>query len=224
MAAQYGFDTSDGDIQRRCLEWLDEAVNDLNYMTWESSKTVETGIPLTSGDTFASLSSQFYKESQAYLVSNDGGDMPPMRYLPWVAFKRLYPDMNTPGMPCIYTAFNDSSEGKVYFDVVVDDNTASNYTLAVEYYRRIPKISSLGVGDSLEVPTEFENVLLYGAKKRAAQWVGAAQDVPQFQALEHEAYERMKRADRMHPDSDNRFRLIDDQPFVRYPTGQVYPY
>lgn len=220
----YGYDGGEQDLAAKALQWLDESVVDLNMNVWESMRVVEQGIPLVAGQGWVLLTSQVFKESQVYLVHNTDGDQKPLPVLPWVPFKRLYSATNLDGTPQVCSIFNGERDGRLYFDRLPEAGDVSDYTLAVEYYQRLPKISTLGDSDSPEIPAEFENVLLYGAYKRAAMYFGNAQDVGNYAMLEREALERLKRIDSMQPDSDRRFRLGDDGFDFRRMSNYIYPY
>jgi hypothetical protein len=227
VCALYGFSTEDPDLTLRAVEWLDDSIKDLNHNVWENTKVAESGIVMTAGTQWVNLSTIYYKESQAYLVHNTTGDQGPMKFLPWVHFKRMYPSTDTTqvSMPSIYTIFNEQRDGKIYLYPIPDATTVADYTLAVEYYQRLPLISTLGGGDSPEIPEEFENVILYGAYKRAAMHLGETKDMNMYNGLEREALERMKQIDSMRPDADRRFRLLDGSstsPF--WGANRIYPY
>jgi hypothetical protein len=227
VCALYGFSTSDTDFNQRAVEWLDDAIKDLNHNVWESTKVAESGIVMTAAQQWINLNTTFYKESQAYLVNNTSGDQPPMKFLPWVHFKRLYgsTDTNNTSRPYIYTVFNEQRDSKVYLFPIPDTTTVADFTLAVEYYQRLPLISTLSGSDSPEIPEEFENVILFGAYKRAAMHLGETDKVKLYSGLEAEALERMKRVDSMRPDADRRFRLVDGVgPSAWWVPNQIWPY
>lgn len=179
-------------------------------LPWECTRVAESGIVLTSGQQWVMLTSQFFKASQAYLVHNTDGDQTPLTCLPWIQFKRQYPHTNIEDIPSIYTLFNFEREGRLYFNVIPDASTVSDYTLAVEYYSRIPKFSTLAANSSPEIPAEFESVILNGALKRAAQHFGDSASIGSYAAFEAEALDRLKRIDSIQPDADRRWRLIDE--------------
>jgi hypothetical protein len=226
VCALYGFSTEDPDLTLRAVEWLDDSIKDLNHNVWENTKVIETDITMTSAQQWVLLATTYYKESQAYLEHNTTGDQSPMKFLPWVHFKRYYPSTDTtqPGVPSIYTIFNDQREGKIYLYPIPDSGTIANYKLSVEYYQRLPLISTLGGGESPEIPEEFENVILYGAYKRAAMHLGNSKDITMYSNLEREALERMKQIDSMRPDADRRFRLMDGGYSTNWSANRIYPY
>ena len=176
------------------------------------------------GQQWVQLSSSCFKESQAYLVHNTSGDQPPLRSLPWVAFKRMYYGTTNSSCPAIYSIFNMEQDGKVYFDQLPDSDTVTNYTLAVEYYRRLPLISSVGASASPNIPQEFENTILYGAYKRMCAHVGDENGVRTYATLEREALERLQRIDIMRPDADRRFRLVDELNLGVTQSDYIYPF
>lgn len=207
----YGMDAADADLRQAALDCLDDAVNDLNSSLYEFNRVTESGISLSTEQQWITLNSQFYKESQCYLNRTGQGDNTPMLYMDWVQFKRLYPENTTLGRPSIYTIFNSDQDGRLYLYDSPDQTTVDNYTLSVEYYRRIPLVSSLGNEGSLNVPREIENALIYGAQKQLSSVVMGPghPDVRALAGLESEAIARLKQSDRLHPDVQLRFKLAE---------------
>ena len=122
------------------------------------------------------------------------------------------PNNSTTGTPSVYTIFNYEKTRRMFFDIALDQNTVTNYTLTVEYYKRLPLISSVEGSQTLDIPDYFENTILYGAYKRMSAHLGDSEGVQTYAALEREALEKLQRIDIMHPDADRRFRLIDELP------------
>jgi hypothetical protein len=211
----YGIEPgNDSEMAQRALEWLDEAVDDLNMGLYEFNKTIEVGIILTNGVSFVTLNADFYRESLAHLVrTSDSQKYGPLTCMEWVDFKRMYGDDKPTGLPFVYSVFNfDNDSRKLYLCPTPSTDAANGYTLSVEYYRRVPKISSVGEGSSIQVPTEVEAPIRFGAFKRAAMWFDDPTKVQMYAGLEAQATERLKRVDRFHPDALKRFRLVDAQP------------
>ena len=212
----------------RVLEFLDDCIRDLNTYPWESSKTSES-YTLTANQQYVTVNTLFFKDSQAFLTSATQGNTAPLRSLPYIQFKRLYPETNVTtnlvGFPSIYTIFNYEKTRRMLFDVAPDTSTATNYTLVLEYYKRLPLISSVSGINSADIPDYFENTIVYGAFKRMCAHVGDAQGVSMYSSLEREALERLQRIDVMHPDADRRFRLIDEVPYnLSSVNGVIYPF
>lgn len=206
-----GLSTADSDFVQVALDSLDDTINDMNMALFEFNKMAEAGIVMTEGQPYVFLTSRFYRESLAHLSANSGGVQPPLDFCPWTEFQRWYGDETVLGCPHIYSLFNFEQEGRLYLSPTPDASTVSTYTLSVEYYRRIPLVSTLGASESLSVPREVESALLYGAQKRLAIHVlGAAHpDVGALATLEMQALERLKRVDKTHPDEKKRFILSD---------------
>lgn len=206
-----GFDPdNDTDFERACLDALDDTVNDMNSGVYEFNRVLETSITLTASTQSYDLNSNVYKEAMCYLnKTSDSEDISPMTYYTWSTFKRKYYDNTETGTPYAYSFYNFEREGKVYIWPTPDSTTASDYTMTFDYYRRIPLISSVGKGSSISVPREVENVLIYGGQKRIAiNVLGAGHsDVAGLASLEAQALERLKKADKTHPDAKLAFRL-----------------
>lgn len=223
VCALKGFSDQDPELSERVLGFLDDTIRDLCTYPWESAKAVESSVALVLNQQYVALTSQALKESQAFLVHTTDGNQAPMRSLPWIQFKRGYPNNVATGIPSVYSIFNFESNGRVYFDRLPDAAVVAGYTLTVEYYRRLPLISSVSTGQNPNIPQEFENTILYGAYKRLCAHVGDENGIRIYSQLEREALERLQRIDIMHPDADRRFRLIDET-FVSVPSGYFNPY
>ncbi len=205
----YGIDaTHDTELAALALDLLDETVDEMNSQLYDFNKRVETGITLTAGTAAYELNSAFYRESLAYLVDSSGDREPPLIYLPYARFRETYGDEDwvSDGFPEVYTIRNVQDDGQVTLGPTPDTSAAA-YTLTVEYYRRIPKVS--GSEDPLAVPDEVEPALLYGAMKRMAIHINGPghADVAAFETLEARAIEKLKGVDRRHPDQNMRFQL-----------------
>jgi len=196
-------------------EFLDDCIKDLNTYPWESTKDSEV-YTLTLNQQYVTLNPLFYKESLVYLTHTTNGDYIPMKGLPYVHFKRLYsmtsPDNSVKGTPSIYSIFNFEKERRLAFNIAPDQDTVTDFTLTVEFYKRLPLISSVNGVQSPDIPDYFENTILYGAYKRLSAHLGDADGVRTYAGLEREALEKLQRIDIMHPDADRRFRLIDEFP------------
>lgn len=212
VARVQGMDTSDGEFNGKILDALDEAVSDINTRLFEFCKSAETGIALTGGTNYVTLTFPFYRESLSYFVKTaDSSNSPPLVYQDWVSFQRMLGDATRQGEPRYYSQFNEGADQRIYLWPTPDASTAATYTLTIEYYRRVPLISAVPAGDAIDVPPEIENVLLYGAKKRIMiDHLGAGHpDVPALAMLEREALDKLARIDRAHPDERKRFVLVD---------------
>ena len=224
VCALHGFSASDPALYGRALEWLDDSIRDLNHNVWQSTLIKEEGIAITQNQQYVTLPAMCYKESQAYLHTVGDGDKPMLKFMPWVHFKRMYPGtaVNTAGRPSVYSIFNLERESKLYFYPLPDATTATDYTLSVEYYQRLPRLSLVDGTSSIQIPEEFEIVILYGAYKRFAMHLGHAEQVSMYSNLEREALERIKQIDSMRPDADRRFRLQDEFLQIRWTSNPMY--
>lgn len=228
VCALKGFSTADPSLVTQVLGFLDDVIKDLNTYPWESTKVSET-YNLTQDQQYITLDELFFKESLVYLTHTTIGDMWPLKGLPYIQFKRLYtgtsPDHTTSGRPQVYTIFNFEKNGRLQFDISPDSDTATNYDLVVEYYKRLPLISSVKGQSSAAIPDYFENTIVYGAFKRMAAHLGDDNGVKLYSSLEREALERLQRIDTMHPDADRRFRLMGESTIYGwYANGYIYPF
>lgn len=226
VCALKGFSTADSALVLRVEEFLNDAIRELNTYPWESAKIAQT-YSLVADQQYVTLDTNFFKESLVYLTNNTTGDSYPLKGLPYVHFKKLYPQDNpsTKGNPSVYSIFNFEKLRRLVFNLVVDTNTATNYTLTVECYKRLPYVTSVQGEQAPDIPDYFENAILYGAYKRLCAHVGDAEGVKIYEALEHSALEKLERIDIMHPDAERRFRLIDELGLYNYSiNGLVFPF
>ena len=128
------------------------------------------------------------------------------------------------GVPSVYAIFNLENARRIQFDIIPDTSTVANNTITVEFYTRLPFVTSVQGEQCPDIPDYFESVLLYGAYKRMCAHVGDAQGITIYQGLEREALERVQRIDIMQPDADRRFRLIDEVPTGFTGSGFIYPF
>lgn len=202
----FGFQRGqDTEIDAVALNALDEVVNDLNMGLYEFNKRSESGITLTSGQSHVDLGTPFYRDSLAYLVKSTGEVDGVLAHIPWVQYERQsLPDQHNSSVPYWYSLFNTNLEGRAYLYPSPNSTTATDYTLTVEYYRRIPRVSD---EDPLEIPREVENVLIYGGQKRLALHFEQLPLFDRYASLEQQALDRLKMSDHNKPDAQMRWRL-----------------
>ena len=209
VARLYGLD-GDDDAEKAALDFLDEAVIEMNTSLYDFMLIQQTGITLTEGEDEYTLAASFFKEKSAYLVGTDGKQRPPLTYLDYATYRRLYGDMgDSNDIPAVYSSLNSHADGKIYLAPKPDGATASGFTLSISYYRRIPLPSATPY---LDVPQEVETTLLYSAMKRMAIHIQGAYhpDTSKFEDLQMQAHAKLTASDRRHPDEAIRFRLIDN--------------
>lgn len=230
VGSTYGLDTDTdtAEFKPRVLAFLDEAVNDLNAFLFDFNKLSVSGITLTEGDETVPLPATFYKESTCTLIKTGDTIGEVLAYIPYVHFVKLkatrYP--TRPDIPFWYSLRNVEREGLLYLWPPPNADVAANYTLILEYYRRVPLVSE---EDPLVVPREVQSYLMYNAQKRLAlHLLGAGHpDVAALNALEEKALHRLRDIDQAHVDEQARFRM----PWEVYgkrrlhmpiPTGTIY--
>lgn len=222
VCRQYGFDKDvDEEIAGIALDFLDEAVQDMNSHLYEFNKRIEEidlvaeqqDYVLTGGSTERGAHVVPYKESIAFLAGSSGENRIHLTYVPWFRFQdmannRLY--TNT-GEPSVYSFRALDNDGKISL-YPKPSNSYTSHTLTAEYYIRLPLISSLASPDTAPyIPEEVEIPLLYNAMKRMAVHLHGPghKDVVGFQALETKAVDELQAVDKRHPDGGTRFMVVD---------------
>lgn len=215
VAELYGIDSAvDTDIATVALNLLDETVKEMNAHLYEFNKMTKVSVSLVAGTQTVDLSATtpvIYKESLAYLVETATSQrQDPLQYIVYEDFIKQFGKDYSTGTPSAYTFRNQALTTLLSFWPIPDATAATRFTLTLEYYRRIPLISSVAVGSSIDVPAEVETALMYGAMKRMAIHMKGAShpDVMSFDALESKALEKLRNMERLHPDAPRRFRLF----------------
>ena len=131
---------------------------------------------------------------------------------------------NSAQVPVVYTFRNLHGDCKVLLAPSPAATVADEYTLTVEYYRRIPLVSE---NSTLDVPPEVQTALIYGAQKRMAIHIHADashRSVAALHTLEQHALKNLKHIDMHHPDTQKRFRIVDHSFRGRknFQRGEVY--
>lgn len=224
VARQYGFNPQvDTELADIALDFLDEAVQDMNSHLYEFNKRSET-VSLTDGTSTYTLSGGSaestttpvipYKESIAYLDHLTSTDRINLVYIPWVRFAEYVKNrvFAGTGEPELYSFRNIENDGTVTL-YPTPGGTADTHVLVLEYYIRIPLISILANdATSPRIPEEVEVPLLYNAMKRMATHLYGPghPDVGGFDVLEQRSLGRLQAVDKRHPDQNLRFQLVDN--------------
>jgi len=209
----YGIDrTSDTEMAGVALDLLDETVKEMNSHLYEFNKMVESNLTITADANTIVLRNGVYRESIARMIyTPDSTQELLLMYLPYVQYQDAYGSSRYigSGIPVVYSFRNVERDGTLYLGPTPDSGAATDYTLTVEYYRRIPLVSS--VTAALDIPPEVEPALVYGAQKRLAihLYGPGHPDVAAFQGLEMRALQQLKAVDKRHPDTNKRFKLAD---------------
>ncbi len=232
MLRVYGIDqVQDNELKLVAESLIDQTIKDMNSHLYEFNKFTETGITLVSEQNDYVLTNTDlgvgggsppvaatpvipYKEVIAYLIKTDDSSRQFLTYIPWVRFsERLgHPLFNNTDIPTIYSWRNVETDGTVTVHPAPGTSVANDYTLTIEFYRRIPLYSEVQDGETIMVPEEVEVPLVYGSCKRLAiHLLGAAHpDVAAFNQLEKTSLEELKAVDKRHPDQQQRFVLSDN--------------
>ena len=214
VAKLYGLE-GDSDAEQLALDALDDSVKEMNTGLYDFMLTTQTGIVLTADEDEYELAVSFFKEKLAFLVNSSGNQRDPLTYLDLSVYRRLWGDqVLTNAEPEVYSAQNTHVDGKIYLAPKPSGSTATDYTLSVTYYRRIPLPSETS---TLDIPQEAESAILYGAYKRMALAIqgGYHPDVGRFEMLQDKWINKLQAQDRRHPDEMTRFRMVDRRNQVR---------
>lgn len=218
-------------MEATALGFLDDAVKDMNTHLYEFNRTVETGLALVEDQEYVELVTTYYRESQAFTVrTSDGFKYEPLCFIPWAQFLRMtqmgVSDIKKTSGELIshYSIRNEHATGTMFLYPTPNATAASDFTLTVEYYRRIPLISSTAAGASIDCPPEIETALVYGAQKRMAMHIEGAEhpSVGALNALEETALNRLKAVDQRHVDEKLRFRIVDNTTGRTRTDGRLY--
>ena len=212
VAQLYGLG-GDTTAEAQAIQCLDEAISEMNMELWDSLLARSTGVAMTADTATVTLPTGMYKEKDAYWVrTSDGEKGPPMTYLDWITFKRLYntvPSTGT-GLPRVYSQFGP--EAKVYLAPIPNQDADDNFTLTFEYHTRLRSATLADADDQLlDVPLEWEVALLHKARQFFALLVAGpdSKDIGTFQVMYDSAITNLREIDRRHPDETTRFRMYD---------------
>ena len=197
---------------------LDDTIKDMNSHLYEFNKKILSSVTMTADTREITLNDDVYKEHVAYLHHTvDDENEAPMTHLPHVHFLENYGDQSRfkVGIPKVYTFRSLHQDCKIMLGPAPSTSVATDYTLTVEYYRRIPLVTE---DSQIDVPQEVQTALIYGAQKRMAIHIhadAAHPSVAAFHTLEKDALSRLKQIDKHHPDTVKRFRLVDRRGYRR---------
>lgn len=218
VADTYGLE-GDTTAEATAIKALDEAIAEMNMEMWETLLNTSASISMTAAQNYVALPTGFYKEKRLVWVrTSDSQEGPPMTYLDWANFKRLYgavPISNT-GLPRVYSQFGTDQGGakqsRLYLAPTPNSDAADNYTLTCDFYARLRTATAADADDqTLDVPLEWEVPLLHKARQFFALLIAGpdSRDIATFQALYDSAIVNLREADRRHPDETTRFRMYD---------------
>ena len=204
------------------MDFLDEAVQDMNSHLYEFNKRSEVKTLVTSTQDYTLTGGNAergapvvpYKESLAYIEDSNNSNRINLTFMTWYLFQDRANSRawKGEGEPSIYSFRNMNDDGKVSLFPKPSSGFNGHY-LTVEYYIRIPLISLLADNNTTPyVPEEVEIPLLYNAMKRMAihLYGPGHEDVKGFWSLEMKALNELKALDHRHPDGGTRFILSDN--------------
>src|SRR3990172_171322 len=228
VASLYGVQ-DDTEMEALAVTSLNGAVDDANMHLWEFNKQEESGIVMTAGQAHVEITDNVYREVLAFIVkASDSTVQQHLTFLPWVDFQRQWGVPTSEGTPLWYSYFNLHRTGQIHLaptPPASPSTFATDYTLTVQYYRRMPHVSD---EDPLYVPREVEQLLVYGGQKRMGmQLQGPSHpDVMALAALESKFYDDLRGVDKRSPDENLCFKLAGRRwPYNPMPAaGNGLPY
>jgi len=191
----------------QAIDYLNHVISDLNTMQpWQMLRTVGSDTALTSGTADYTLSSDVYMMEKVQLVgASDAAVKRTVPYFDYAQYKDFDPTMSASSLS-YYTVRNMFGDSKLTFYSAPSASDATTYKFRTSYIRRIPQLTASSTPD---VPIEFENALLAGAKyymrdmDEGADSPKAVREFANYQRL----LRRLKFADTGQPDEHPRFRL-----------------
>jgi hypothetical protein len=232
VADLYGLG-GDTDAEATAVKALDEAISEINMEMWEFLSSEETGITIVADQKYVTIPTLFYKDRLAFLVrTSDSKQLDPLNYLDWPTFQKLYGPSpsgvlgKVNSIPQVYSVMNQNRDAKVYLGPTPTSDTATNYTITIQYYERLRSATTADADDDLlVVPPEFEVPLLHKARQFFALLIAGpdSSDIAVFQALYDNAITNLREVDRRHPDETTRFRMYDRfRGYQRSRAGGIY--
>ena len=178
----------------------------LNGMDWNFTKTTNSDITLVDGTQTYSLSTSFKKPSFAILRDTNSKPGRTLEYKDDAWLADWLPVQTETGDPLYYTLRNAQEDGLISLYPVPETSAAANWTLQVEFYKRIPVINDNT--DEVDLPEEVCNVFVMGGqyyllmeRDKGSQMIPIARQDYEIAIKELQTYDR-----RIH-DEYTRFRL-----------------
>jgi hypothetical protein len=180
----------------------------LNRRDWRFTKTTASAITLVDGTATYSLPSAFKRPSYAQLIeTTDSKKDRSLNYVDDGWLSHWLPQQNQTGIPQFYILRNDAIDGLVTVYPTPDATAASDFTLSVEYYKRIDNINDDNA--PIALPEELWDVLILGGHYEMLK--GREKNNPtiiaRLKSDFEQAYNDLVRYDRMITDSQSRFRI-----------------
>lgn len=199
----------DEESLRRCGQFINRVIKELNTRPWKALLTTGTNISVVAGTRDYSLDSLFYKESKVQRLDDNSKPVYTLQYMDWEAFQSLLHQQADQAAPMMYSLRNTHTDGIISIYPIPD----KDYTLTVQYYARISLLTN--ADDSLTVPIEFENYIINKAQYYLLDLFHHERTAEKKAACE-EDMARLIRADEIHSDNNARIRL--PQPKVAFGT------
>jgi hypothetical protein len=189
----------------------------LNRRDWRFTKTTASAITLVDGTATYSLPSSFKRPSYAGLIeTTDSKKDRSLDYVDDGWFSHWQPRQNQTGTPGFYWLRNAAEDGLITVYPTPDTSAASDFTLSVEYYKRIDNINDDNT--AIVLPEELWDVLVLGGQYEMLK--GREKSNPTIIARLKLDFEQaivdLKRYDLTITDSQSRFRIGSG---VRFATG-----
>lgn len=205
-------------IRAHALDCLNRIRTRLNKRQWRWTKTTQSGITLVLNTQTYTLASGFSRPSFARLVDTNSKPYAALEYQDDAVFMRWNEPQQQTGEPRFYMLRNSFSDGLISLYPIPNASAATNFTMTVEYYARVPTITDDPSTISV-LPEEVIDVFVLGGRaelmsERQKDKPETAREMAKFD----EAEQLLIAWDRRITDDRSRFRMGPR----RVPLGSIY--
>lgn len=188
----------------QALGYLNDIINELNtYQPWQCLRTESTGNAFTDNTATYSLGYSAHKIEVVWIADEDGNPLWKVEEMDYAGYKDFDPLHEMDAYRYFYTR-NLHADATITF--IGTPGTDVTETYNVGYIARIPQLTA---NDTLDIPREFDRVLVAGAKylMRDNSATADPQQVGRSYADYQRVLQRIRDADRNHPAEHPRWRL-----------------
>src|SRR3990167_4619438 len=193
-------------IRAQALSCINRVRMELNMHDWRFMKTNASNITLINGTATYALPTNLKAVTYARLLDTNGKQDHELTYVPDDVFTHWMTDQEHTGQPLYYNASNVFGDGLVTLYPVPDASAVTNWTLDVEYFKRIPVITDDAW--AIDVPEEVNLVLTAGGQMYLLEERDKSSPVLPVKIAEYgRVFGELKAMDRRVHDERPRFRI-----------------